>query len=68
MSTSTKLKVQLVIEGQKWPYVGNGFVNKDGSFSIYLDQNVELKGGQKLFVRPARTAEKPAGAAEKAAE
>ena len=34
--------------------MGNGYVNKDGSINVYLDEGVTLTGGQKLRLRPAR--------------
>jgi hypothetical protein len=50
-----KFKVQLIItNGGKWPYVGNAYVNRNGTINVYLDQGVTLSGGQKLHLRPAR--------------
>ena len=53
----TKFKVQLITEGTTWPYVGNAYLNKNGSINIYLDAGVTLTGGQKLHLRPARKSE-----------
>jgi len=50
-----KLKVQLITEEGKWPYVGNAFRNRDGSITLYLDEGVTVTAGQKLYLRPART-------------
>lgn len=62
-----KFKVQLIIDGGRWPYVGNAYQNSDGTFTIYLDRDVELTGGRKLRIRPAfgatATATRPAPAA-----
>lgn len=53
--TTKRFKVQLITEGEgRWPYVGNGYLNKDGSINLYLDEGVTLTGGMKLRVREAR--------------
>ena len=49
-----KLKAQLITPEGKWPFVGNGFRNRDGSITVYLDEGVTLSGGQKLFLRAVR--------------
>jgi hypothetical protein len=63
-----KFKVQLIItNGGKWPYVGNAYVNRNGTINVYLDEGVTLSGGQKLHLRPARgKAEAPTDAPEAA--
>ena len=53
MGNASRFKLQVVVEGGRWPYVGNGYLNKDGSINIVLDQDVELGGGQKLQLRAA---------------
>jgi hypothetical protein len=50
-----KLKVQCITDAGKWPYVGNAYRNRDGSISVYLDAGVTLTGGQKLYLREARS-------------
>ena len=54
-NTSKRFKVQVIVENAKWPYVGNAYQNKDGSISVLLDSGAKLTGGQKLYIRPART-------------
>ena len=56
MSNAKRFKVQLIADEGKWPYVGDARKNKDGSINVYLDAKDELvlKGGQKLRLRPAR--------------
>ena len=48
-------KLQLITPEGKWPYVGNAYVNRNGSISIYLDEGVSLTGGQKLYMRAAQS-------------
>lgn len=59
-NTTRKYKVQRIVEGQAWPYVGNAYLNKNGTLSIQLDKNATLSGGDKLYIKPAR--EKPEAA------
>jgi len=47
-------KLQLITAEGKWPYVGNAYVNRNGSISIYIDGGVTIAGGQKLYLRAAR--------------
>ena len=72
MNSKNRYNVQLISDGQKWPYVGRAYPTKDGGFNIYLDDDVILSGGQKLHVRPARAkaeaAAEPAPAAATANE
>ena len=64
-----KFKVQLIItNGGKWPYVGNAYVNRNGTINVYLDQGVTLSGGQKLHLRPARGKAETAETVETAPE
>ena len=50
-----KFKVQLILASNgKWPYVGNAYVNRDGTINVYLDPGVTLSEGQKLHLRAAR--------------
>ena len=61
-------KAQAIIETEKsWPYIGNAYLNKDGSLSLLLDRRIKLvladgttlqAEGQtrvKLFLRAPRT-------------
>ena len=59
MKTSN-YKLQLITPEGKWPFIGNAYINRNGSLSIYLDEGVSLTGGQKLYLRPTRpTADQP---------
>lgn len=51
---NANFKLQLITPNGKWPYIGNAYLNRDGSFSIYLDAGVTVTGGQKLHLRAAR--------------
>jgi hypothetical protein len=53
-NTTRKYKVQKIVEGATWVYVGNAYLNKNGTLSIQLDKNATLSGGDKLYVKPAR--------------
>jgi hypothetical protein len=57
---NANMKCQVITTEGKWPFVGNAYVNRNGSISIYLDEGVQLSGGQKLYLRPA--GQKPADA------
>ena len=38
------LKLQAIVEGPgKWPYIGNGYLNQDGSITLVLDKTVKLE-------------------------
>ena len=52
-TTTRRFKLQLIVEGGRWPYVGNGYQNKDGSINIVLDPDTELRSGQRLHLRAA---------------
>ena len=51
---NANFKLQLITPNGKWPYLGNAYLNRDGSFSICLDAGVTITGGQKLHLRAAR--------------
>ena len=53
ITTTRRFKLQLVVQDGRWPYVGNGYLNKDGSINIVLDPDTELKSGQRLHLRAA---------------
>jgi hypothetical protein len=61
-TSSRKYNVQLITDGERWPFVGRAYVNHNGSISVYLDEGVTLTGGQKLYLKPA--ADKVAKAAK----
>jgi len=61
-------KLQAICDNhQPWPYIGNAFQNKNGSFSLYLDRGVKVvladgtlleandERSVKLYLRPARS-------------
>jgi hypothetical protein len=54
MKTNKKWKVQRITDAGKWPYIGDAYVNKDGSINVYLDEGVAVSGGEKLHIKPAR--------------
>src|SRR5690349_13871795 len=49
MTKARHYKVQLISEtkGEKWPYVGNAYENKNGSVNIYLDPGKAIPMGAK---------------------
>lgn len=69
-NTTRKYKVQQIVEGQAWPYVGNAYLNHNGTFSIQLDKSATMPGGAKLYLKPAREkrtdSAEPTGAGEAA--
>src|SRR5262249_60761245 len=54
MSTLRFNVFQITTDKQKWPRIGTALVNRDGSFNVYLDQNVTLTGPAKLQIRVRR--------------
>ena len=53
-TTMTKrFKLQLIVDDGRWPYVGNGYLNKDGSINLVVDQDTIIEGGRRLRLRPA---------------
>jgi hypothetical protein len=60
-TSSRKYNVQLISDGERWPFVGRAYLNHNGSINVYLDDGVTLTGGQKLYLKyAADKAEKPA--------
>jgi hypothetical protein len=63
---NANFKLQLITTDGKWPYIGNAYVNRNGSVSIYLDAGVTVTGGQKLYLRAVRPKDEAAAASETA--
>jgi hypothetical protein len=54
MSQRATYNVQLITENGQWPYVGKAYVNKNGSFNVYLDPGKTIPPGAKLCIRERR--------------
>jgi hypothetical protein len=63
---NVNFKLQLITTDGKWPFIGNAFVNRNGSISIYLDAGVTVTGGQKLYLRAVRLKDEAAASSETA--
>ena len=51
-NTTKKFAVEIITQEGKWPRAGIAYVNKNGSISLYLGDEIAIAGGQKLYLRP----------------
>lgn len=59
MERGTKLSAQLISEDtESWKYIGNAFVNRNGSINLYLDDDVVIPKGAKIHLRVPRAKSK----------
>src|SRR5262249_21370615 len=54
MEKPLRFNVSLITDEGKWPSVGTAYGNRDGSFNLYLRENVTLSGPAKLQMRVVR--------------